>query len=57
MNEENEKVACHICQKMIPKSAALHAEGIDYVHHFCDTSCLAYWEEEKGKKKGEDQDS
>ena len=57
MSEENEKIACHVCKKMIPKSAALHAEGADYVHHFCDTSCLAFWEEDRKKDKKDNQDS
>lgn len=51
MSENNEKIACHVCKKMIPKAAALHAEGAEYVHHFCDTSCLAFWEEDKEKDK------
>ncbi|OGD30349.1 MAG: hypothetical protein A2Y56_09045 [Candidatus Aminicenantes bacterium RBG_13_63_10] len=45
-NEEQEKISCHVCQKMIPKAAALHAEGQDYVLHFCDTSCLDHWRQE-----------
>jgi hypothetical protein len=57
MSEKNEKIACHVCKKMIPKSAALHAEGAEYVHHFCDTSCLAFWEEDKEKDKEDKQDS
>ena len=57
MSEDTEKIACHVCKKMIPKAAALHAEGADYVHHFCDTSCLAFWEEDKEKNKEESQDS
>ena len=42
-----EKVACHVCKKMIPKSAALHAEGQEYVLHFCDICCLDYWRKEQ----------
>jgi hypothetical protein len=50
-NEEKEKIACHVCKKMIPKAAALHAEGQDYVLHFCHLDCLDYWKKEKEKKK------
>jgi hypothetical protein len=56
MSEDNEKIACHVCKKMIPKAAALHAEGAEYVHHFCDTSCLAFYEEDKEKVKEKSQD-
>jgi len=35
MNEEK-KIACHVCKKDIPKAAALHAEGEEYVLHFCN---------------------
>lgn len=47
------KIACHVCQKMIPKAAALHAEGQDYVLYFCDISCLDYWKnsEKQGKEE------
>lgn len=41
--KESEKLACHVCRKLIPKAAALHAEGKDYVLHFCDIECLDYW--------------
>lgn len=57
MSEDNEKIACHVCKKMIPKAAALHAEGEEYVLHFCDTSCLAFWEEDKKKEKKESERS
>jgi len=51
MSEENKKIACHVCEKEIPKAAAVHAEGEEYVLHFCNTECLGYWEEEK-KRRG-----
>ena len=51
MSDENEKIACEVCQKMVPKAAAVHAEGEEYVLHFCDTSCLVFWEKDKTKKK------
>ncbi|HEX9902023.1 MAG TPA: DUF3330 domain-containing protein [Acidobacteriota bacterium] len=49
MEKETEKITCHVCQKMIPKAAALHAEGKEYVLHFCDISCLDYWKKEQKK--------
>jgi hypothetical protein len=52
MTENHEKIACHVCKKEIPKSAALTAEGKDYVLNFCDISCLDYWkQEQEGKDK------
>lgn len=51
MNEEKEKIACHVCKKMIPKAAAVHSEGMEYVLHFCNTECLDYWKKEKKEKK------
>jgi hypothetical protein len=50
MNEE-QKIACHICKKDIPKAAALHAEGEEYVLHFCNIECMDYWKKEKKDKK------
>lgn len=55
MKKEDEKISCHVCKKMIPRAAALHAEGQEYVLHFCDTGCLDYWKESvKKKDKKED---
>lgn len=34
MNEDKEKIACHVCKKMIPKAAAVHSEGKEYVFDF-----------------------
>jgi len=52
MNKEaEEKIACEVCRKMIPKAAALHAEGRDYVLHFCNIDCLDHWKKEKKKAK------
>ena len=51
MSDENEKIACEVCKKMVPKAAAVHAEGEEYVLHFCDTSCLAFWEKDKKDKE------
>jgi hypothetical protein len=55
MSDENEKIACEVCKKMVPKAAAVHAEGAEYVHHFCDTSCLTFWEKDK-KEEGKKED-
>lgn len=49
--KKSEKIPCHVCKKMIPKAAALHAEGEEYVLHFCDIECLDYWKKEKEKEK------
>ena len=51
MKGDMEKIACHVCKKMIPKAAALHSEGQEYVFHFCDTECMDYWKKEEEKKK------
>lgn len=49
--KDDEKIACHICKKEIPKAAALNAEGQEYVLHFCNVECMDYWKEEEEKKK------
>jgi len=54
MADENEKIACEVCKKLVPKAAAVHAEGEGYVLHFCDTSCLVFWEKDKKEEKKED---
>ncbi len=51
--EDREKITCHVCRKMIPSATALHAEGQEYVLHFCDIGCLEHWQEEQ---KAEDPD-
>jgi hypothetical protein len=51
MSENEEKIACHVCKKMIPKATALHAEGGEYVFHFCDLGCMDYWKKEKKDDK------
>ncbi len=53
MSDEKEKIACHVCKHEIPKSAALNAEGAEYVHYFCNTDCLDYWKEKDSKTKKE----
>ena len=51
--KEEEKIACHVCKKEIPKAAAVHAEGQDYVLHFCNVECMDYWKKEEAKKQEE----
>lgn len=49
--QEEEKISCHVCKKVIPKAAALHAEGQDYVFYFCETKCLDYWKKSAKEKE------
>ena len=51
MEEEEKKISCHTCKKIIPKAAAVHAEGEGYVLHFCDIECMDYWKKKKKKEK------
>lgn len=51
MKDKNEKISCHVCKKMIPKAAAVNAEGEEYVMHFCDIECLDYWKKEKKEQQ------
>jgi len=50
---KEEKIACHVCKKEIPKSAALSAEGEEYVYYFCHTECMDYWKKNQEKKTPE----
>jgi len=54
MSEDQEKIACEVCKAEIPKAAALTAEGGEYVHYFCNTSCLDYWKKKEAAKKQAD---
>jgi hypothetical protein len=49
--KKEEKIACHVCKKMIPKAAALHAEGQEYLLHFCNVECFNYWKETQKKEQ------
>ncbi len=51
MGEKEEKIACHVCKKEIPKAAALHSEGREYVFYFCNIDCLDYWKKKEKEKK------
>ncbi len=47
MAKPNEdKIPCAVCRELIPKAAALHAEGEGYVEYFCGPECLAQWKKE-----------
>jgi YHS domain-containing protein len=45
MEKQSEKKPCECknCCKQIPTSAALTAEGKDYVWHFCSKNCYEKW--------------
>ena len=45
--EPEELVACEICLKEIPASAAKHEEAQDYVVHFCGIDCFDKWKENR----------
>jgi hypothetical protein len=53
MSEDEEKISCHVCKTMIPKAAAMNAEGEEYVLHFCKLDCLDYWKKEKKEENKE----
>jgi len=53
MSENEEKIACHVCKTMIPKAAAINAEGEEYVLHFCNLDCMDYWKKDKKEEKKE----
>jgi len=56
MSEQEEKIACHVCKQTIPKATAVHAEGEEYVLHFCNLDCLDYWKKEQNKREKESQE-
>ncbi|MFC2158007.1 DUF3330 domain-containing protein [Acidobacteriota bacterium] len=47
---EHEMISCAVCQKMIPKAAAVHAEGSEYVAHYCSSDCMVSHKEDSEKK-------
>jgi YHS domain-containing protein len=52
MKQKGEKkISCHVCKKLIPKAAALHAEGEDYVLYFCNIECLDYWKNQEKENR------
>ena len=40
---EVERVACEVCMKEVPRSAATVAEATDYFVHFCGVDCYERW--------------
>lgn len=52
--QETEIVKCSNCAKEIPESAAISAEGLEYVLYFCGQACLDHWakEHEQTIRKG-----
>jgi len=44
-----ERVACGVCMKEVPKSAAVVPEATDYVMHFCGLDCYEKWKSEGGE--------
>jgi hypothetical protein len=43
-------VACEVCTKEVPLSAAKTAEGFDYVMHFCGLDCYEAWQRKKAER-------
>ena len=41
----DEKVACEVCMKEIPRSEAKVEEAADYVVHFCGLECYEKWQQ------------
>ena len=46
-----EKIICCVCKKEIPKSAAMSAEGEEYVRHYCSLECMDFYKKNKPDKK------
>jgi hypothetical protein len=38
-----EVLSCEVCLAEFPATSAMHADSIDYVHHFCGLDCLEAW--------------
>ena len=51
LKNEQELIACDICMKEIPVSAAKNDETSDYVFHFCGIDCYAKWKEQESQSK------
>lgn len=49
-NKVEEKVACEVCLKEIPKSESKNVEVSDYVAHFCGLECYEKWQQSHEKK-------
>ncbi|TRZ63921.1 MAG: DUF3330 domain-containing protein [Rhodocyclaceae bacterium] len=44
---ELELVACEVCMKEVPISAAATSEASDYVAHFCGMECHEKWKSQR----------
>lgn len=47
------QLACAVCMKEIPLTAAIVPEATDYVVHFCSSDCYAKWQQQKGARPPE----
>ncbi len=47
-----EQCVCEECCAEIPLSAAITAEGADYVHYFCGQACYEKWQAKHQQSKG-----
>lgn len=47
----DEQCICEECCAQIPTSAAVTAEGVDYVHHFCGQACYEKWQAKQQEEK------
>lgn len=45
-------IACDVCRKEIPLSAAFTPEGAEYVEHFCGLECYQAFVAETRKREG-----
>ena len=43
-------VACEVCMKEVPLSAANTAEAVDYVAYFCGLACYDVWQQQKAER-------
>jgi hypothetical protein len=41
-----EHVACEVCLKEVPESAAIIPEAVDYVVYFCGLDCYEKWKDQ-----------
>ena len=46
-------IACDVCRKEIPLSAAFTPEGAEYVEHFCGIECYQSFAAEALKRESE----
>lgn len=50
LREPTSHIACSVCQREIPLSAALWRESSDYVAHFCGLDCYDRWRNQSGDR-------